>query len=149
MGPADQSPRLYNCQRCGLQVHICRQCDRGNVYCTTGCAPIRRQESLQRAGAHYQRTHRGACRHAARQSQWRARQRKEVTHQGSLAPEGAVTVNAPAVDVTSEPIREPSEPVQALSSPVVAWDPSERPRCSVCRRVLSVFTRLEFLRHWR
>ena len=149
MGPADQSPRLYNCQRCGLQVLLCRQCDRGNVYCTSGCAGIRRSESLQRAGAHYQRTHRGACRHAARQNEWRARQRKEVTHQGSLAHEVAVTVSAPAGDVTSEPIRETSEPVRALSSPLVAWAPSERPRCSVCRRALGVFTRLEFLRRWR
>ena len=86
MGPADHSPRLYNCQRCGLQVHICRQCDRGNLYCTMGCAPIRRRESVQRARARYQRTYRGACRHAARQSEWRARQRKEVTHQGSPEP---------------------------------------------------------------
>jgi hypothetical protein len=24
--------RLYNCRRCAVQVRICAQCDRGNIY---------------------------------------------------------------------------------------------------------------------
>jgi len=34
--------RLYNCERCQVQVRICERCDRGNVYCAGECAKIRR-----------------------------------------------------------------------------------------------------------
>lgn len=90
---SEPSHRLNQCRRCGVQVQICRRCDRGNVYCTTGCAPAARRESLLRAGARYQRSYRGACHHAARQRAWRDRQ--EVTHQGSPAAGTAATVRAP------------------------------------------------------
>ena len=29
--------RLYNCQRCRMQVCICAQCDCGNLYCPGEC----------------------------------------------------------------------------------------------------------------
>ena len=48
--------RLYQCQRCDVQVRICCHCDHGNIYCAGECAQIRRRESLRRAGARYQRT---------------------------------------------------------------------------------------------
>lgn len=47
--------RLYHCQRCGMQVCICAQCDCGNVCCPGECAEFARRESLRRAGARYQR----------------------------------------------------------------------------------------------
>ena len=78
--------RLYNCERCQVQVRICERCDHGNVYCAGGCAKIRRRESLRRAQARYQRSRGGARRHAARQRGWRERERQKpkiVTHQGS------------------------------------------------------------------
>ena len=78
--------RLYNCERCQVQVRICERCDHGNIYCAGECAKIRRRESLRRAQARYQRSRGGARRHAARQRCWRERQRDEpkiVTHQGS------------------------------------------------------------------
>ena len=73
---------VYQCAACGQTVHICRACDRGNRYCAGVCAPQRRRESLRRAAARYQRSRRGATRHAARQSALRARQIQIVTHQG-------------------------------------------------------------------
>jgi hypothetical protein len=45
------------------------------------CA-IRRRESLRRAAVRYQRSRRGADRHAARQKAWRIRRRHKATHQG-------------------------------------------------------------------
>jgi len=74
MAEPEPSHRLYNCARCAALVRICRRCDRGNRYCTAGCAGLRRGESLRRAGRRYQRSRPGACRHAARQARWRARQ---------------------------------------------------------------------------
>jgi len=140
----ETSHRLYNCARCAQQVRICRPCDRGNLYCAGGCARLRRRESLRRAGRRYQLSFRGACHHAARQRAWRARQADKVTHQGSLAVASAVTVSAPAIDSPGEPRHDDIVPVQTRS---LAFEPSPAvPRCSFCRRALSAFTRLGFLR---
>jgi hypothetical protein len=76
----ERTYRLYTCQRCGQLVRICQRCDHGNIYCAGQCARLRRQASIRRAQARYQRTRRGAARHAARQRAYR--QRRKVTHQG-------------------------------------------------------------------
>jgi len=41
--------RLYNCQRCRMQVCICAQCDCGNLYCPGECAELSRRESVRLA----------------------------------------------------------------------------------------------------
>jgi hypothetical protein len=97
MQTSEKTYRLYSCRRCIQQVRICAQCDRGNRYCAGECATIRRRESLRRAGERYQLSHRGACRHAARQSAWRSRQAQKVTHQGSLP--GAIPVIVAAIPI--------------------------------------------------
>ena len=79
----NNTARLYSCQRCNAQVTICRHCDHGNRYCME-CAPIARQEARKRAALRYQDNHQGRLNHAARQSQYRERQRKKVTHKGSI-----------------------------------------------------------------
>jgi hypothetical protein len=135
--------RLYNCARCQLQVRICQRCDHGNVYCAGECASIRRRESLRRAQARYQRSRRGAGRHAARQRQWRERLRQKrtiVTHHGLL-----ITVTQCIVAVSpvtqSQPIdASPEEPKQL---------PKVRPpleRCAFCGATLPDWTRQ---RPWR
>ena len=79
----NNTARLYSCQRCNAQVTICRHCDHGNRYCME-CAPIARQEARKKAALRYQDNHQGRLNHAARQSQYRERQRKKVTHKGSI-----------------------------------------------------------------
>ncbi len=74
--------RLYNCSRCHSQVTICRQCDRGNVYCGQ-CAPLARTETRRRAATRYQASFQGRLNHAARQRRYRERLKQKVTHQGS------------------------------------------------------------------
>ena len=149
-----QSHRLYHCAACGQAVHICRACDRGNVYCAGACAPMRRCDSLRRAAAHYQRSHRGATRHAARQSAWRARQIKEVTHQGSLAVALAVQLPADAIemtrlledgDATHKEIRSGVPGVQAA----LAINAIASLTCGFCRRMLTPWVRMGPLRHAR
>ena len=138
--------RLYSCARCDAQVSLCLRCDRGNRYCLRGCARIRRRESLRRAGARYQRSYPGACRHAARQRAWRARCRQKVTHQGSVA---AGTEAIVALVVTDETLRvacddhrlsESSVPGRTSPRSFPAW------RCSRCAGVLPAFARLGPLR---
>jgi len=131
-GSEEESHRLYCCLHCGVQVRICRRCDRGNVYCVGECAQSRRRECLRRAGARYQCTFAGAVHHAARQRAWRRRRSEEkVTHQGSVVQEPLVTVVSLETDTAIDD--EHSQP--RGTKPVLG------PRCSFCSRPLGRFTR--------
>lgn len=130
MAAAAETYRLYSCARCAQQVQICRRCDRGNVYCSGNCAALCRQASLRRAGARYQQSYRGACRHAARHRAWRARQMHKVTHQGSPAPLAACTVLAIVIALTTH--HAPTHPPPG--------------HCHFCQRALPAFARFGPLR---
>ena len=135
--------RLYNCERCGVQVRICQRCDHGNVYCAGECAGIRRRESQRRSQSRYQRSRRGAGRHAARQRRWRERQQQtqqRVTHQGSpIAVSQCIVAVSPVMQ--SQPAdASPDKPKQVLKV---------RPAldtCAFCGAKLSAWTRQ---RPWR
>ena len=147
MGASGETYRLYNCGRCAQQVRICRYCDRGHQYCAGECARIRRRESLRRAARRYQGSYRGACRHAARQRVWRTRHAK-VTHQGSLAPAGAVIVVSTSIATTQEPhvdIHSVAAP-RGLGRWPVHRHVTARTCCCFCGRVLSRFARIGPLR---
>ena len=132
---SEPSYRLYNCQRCGVQVRICGRCDHGNIYCAGGCARIRRRESRSRAGARYQRTRRGALCHAARQQGWRVR-RQIVTHQGYRGALLCRSVSDHAIRAT-----EPSGADHAAPSRT-GLEPGPSARCAFCCSPLPVWTRL-------
>ena len=165
MKAGEQTYRLYSCARCGEQVRICRDCDRGNRYCAGECAQIRRRESRHRAGERYQLSYRGASRHAARQRTWHSRQAQKVTHQGSLPGAEAAIVAAISTQTTTEGIHvdmasmQPSSPPHRLPYAALRatstraqghWHAQRRARsaqrCSFCWRVLPPFARLGPLR---
>jgi hypothetical protein len=80
---AEETPaRFFLCARCHAQVLICRCCDRGQIYCSGGCAQEARCIRQRAANKRYQASHRGRMRHAARAQRYRARHKK-VTYQGS------------------------------------------------------------------
>ena len=136
MGPlGEPSYRLYNCERCGVQVRICRRCDHGQIYCAAECAKRRRRESVRRAGARYQRTRRGALCHARRQRRWRLR-RQEVTHQGYRGALGCAKVLSVAL---SAEIRPDAPPIAPTIDPKPA---AASTRCAFCGAPLPVWTRL-------
>ena len=145
MRTGEHSYRLYSCRCCARQVRICRRCDRGNQYCAGDCARIRRCESLRRAGARYQSGYRGACRHAARQRVWRARQIQKVTHQGSVEPVVAAIVTA---TVITPPPNDADPAVTRFDRAlrVVGGGGARRVRCCFCGRGLPRFVRLGPLR---
>jgi hypothetical protein len=149
--------RLYSCARCAEQVRICRDCDRGNRHCAGECARVCRGESLLRAGERYQRSYRGACRHAARQSAWRTRQSQKVTHQGSLAV--ALTGTVALLSIPIEPrdaeditvVEPPSAPDGCAALDRTDMQRGVHPhahrrmallgRCNFCERALPHFAR--------
>jgi hypothetical protein len=79
----EHSARIFNCARCHRQVIICSCCDRGNIYCSSECSLVSRQESVRAAGKRYQKTYRGKLHHAERQKRYRKQKIIKVTHQGS------------------------------------------------------------------
>ena len=113
--------RSYQCARCLCAVVICSRCDRGNRYCSGGCAEQARRDSMRRATARYQRTRRGRFSHAARQQRYRARQRQKVTHQGSAHP----ALDAPLL----------LKPAGGGNEDAAAWH--ERERCAFCAAPLA------------
>ena len=155
MKASEKSYRLYNCERCAQQVRICRHCDRGNRYCAGECAGLRRRESLLRAGRRYQRSYRGACAHAARQSAWRERQAQEVTHHGSISSAISVTVANNSTQTTTpgthgdiaslEPQAHSSFAHRHLHAAGHAHGRAVS-SCSFCWRALPAFARLGALR---
>ena len=160
MGASEKSYRLYSCGRCAEQVRICSDCDRGNQYCASECARIRRRESRHRAGKRYQLSYRGALRHAARQLAWRSRQAPKVTHQGSLAGADLVIVAAISTQSTTEATHvdmasmQPPVPPHRMPHAVLSARPmrahgrwhaqcmARSQRCSFCWRALPPFARL-------
>jgi hypothetical protein len=158
MKASEKSYRLYSCARCAKQVRICLDCDHGNRYCAQECAQIRRRESLRRAAECYQLGYRGACRHAARQARWRARQAQEVTHQGSLPTAVALIVRS--ISTTTEGTHadiafvEPQPHAtghelaerRAHARWPVPYTVPAAPRCCFCGCLLSHFARLGPLR---
>lgn len=104
---AQGAARLLMCARCGLQVLLCRRCDRGQRYCSQACSAASRRES-QRAAAHrYQRTEGGRSAHAARTRRWRSARLGEqaddprVTHQGGCDEPTGMDAAASAQTVQS------------------------------------------------
>jgi hypothetical protein len=139
------SYRLYNCRRCAAQVRICRNCDRGNLYCAGECAQISRLESVRRAGARYQRTCRGARCHAERQRRLRTRLVHKVTHQGCRVDERASTV------CTSTMPHELTDASSELLTPTAVSSQAQAPvpasHCAFCGQRLSAWARL-YLWRW-
>jgi hypothetical protein len=125
--------RLYNCQRCGVQVRICHRCDHGNIYCAGECSLIRRRESLRRAQARYQHSRRGALRHAARQRAWRQRREQTVTYQGC-----ARGVSCGSVPDHPIAVSEPTD----VNCPDADFVPELLSQCAFCRAPLPAWTRM-------
>ena len=125
--------RLFQCARCCCQVVVCRHCDRGQIYCGSGCAGQARHQTLRKAGKRYQKTRRGQEKHAARMGHMRAR-RKIVTHHGSPPPPAGDLLAAGAM-ATSHDDASPAEPPRRATT-----------HCHWCGRPCLLAFRSGFLR---
>ena len=80
-GHEHDSARLFNCGLCHALTAICCCCDRGHGYCSEACSAAARGEAQRASNARYERSRKGARKHAARQARYRAKKSK-VTEQG-------------------------------------------------------------------
>ncbi len=169
----DEPARRFLCARCRAPALVCSHCDRGQIYCATGCAQVVRQQSQRDAGRRYQSSLRGRFKHAARTRRWRERQAlltapvarsamaspQSVTHQGSPLPASdAVLVAVPAsaattaVTAASAP---PAQPCKTIATSNTSSSAATLPltssawRCHWCRTPCPARVRLDFLRHSR
>lgn len=167
----DGAARRFLCARCRAPTLVCSHCDRGQIYCTAGCAAAVRQQSQRDAGRRYQCSRSGRFKHAARTRRWRERQAlsavlvarseiatpQSVTHQGSPlpacdavlaipSPMPAAATPAPASTAQScTAITTSSASSPAATLPVTPW----AWRCHWCHMPCVARVRLDFLRHSR
>jgi hypothetical protein len=169
----DEAARRFLCARCRAPSLVCSRCDRGQIYCATGCAAVARLQSQRDAGRRYQCSRPGRFMHAARTQRWRERQAllavppagsalatpQSVTHQGSpsLASDAVLIAVPTPVTVAAAPAASapPDQPCMTLttgsaSTPAATLPPSSSAwRCHWCHRPCSARVRLDFLRHSR
>lgn len=127
--------RLFSCPLCHALVAICSPCDRGQVYCGTGCSTTARSRSQCESGQRYQATERGRRLHAARQARYLIRREAKMTHQGSPVVPVSSTLSAPALEAPFRPRGWVTGPEWVL--------------CSVCGSACRPFGRRSFLRRRR
>jgi hypothetical protein len=134
---AEETPaRFFLCARCRAQVLICRCCDRGQIYCSGGCAQEARRSGRRAANKRYQASYRGRMHHAARAQRYRAR-KKKVTDQGMPQQPSDALVTEGWAGIASKP-RIPECVLRAS-----AW------QCHWCGCRCPAFVRQEFLPHRR
>jgi len=126
------SCRLFLCGRCRSQVLVCRDCDRGQIYCFGTCAQDARRENQREARRRYQATPRGRAMHAARSRRYRARGQCVTDHSPANEQKAGPLLELEVGEALSEPSRSRKSPLQ--------W------RCHHCRRSTSEFVRLSPLR---
>ena len=166
--------RRFLCARCCAPVLVCSHCDRGQIYCASGCAAAARGERQRDAAQRYQHSRRGRFKHAARTQRWRERRAalaslaatspaQSVTHQGCPpAASAAVLVAKPSLmpgapGLSTQPcmnFNATSATSTASTSTPDSGDPVLTPTtappvwlCPWCRTVCAPRVRLGFLRY--
>lgn len=137
------APRLFKCALCRRETTIDRECDRGNRYCSEGCAAVVRREQVRQAGRRYQLSEQGRLRHQERQRQYRQRR-----IQAESAVGAAVAVPEVLLPVAlSNQIDGRIDSLCQAGGPTL---PGDR-RCNFCGAECSAFSRLDSLRSrkWR
>ena len=94
--PVQETIRRFLCARCRVAAHVCIACDRGQRYCSDGCALAARRRSQRESDQRYQSGERGRLKHAERARRYRQRR-------GSVTEQGAVESPEPDLCSTSAP----------------------------------------------
>ena len=163
----DEPARRFLCARGRAPALVCSHCDRGQIYCATGCAAVARQQSQRDAGRRYQSSLRGRFRHAARTRRWRERQAllavpvdrsemaapQSVTHQGSPAPawDAVLSVPSPMPAAVTPALASTAQSCTTITSTSASSPAATLPawRCHWCHTPCAARVRLDFLRHSR
>ena len=135
-----RSARLFLCARCRVQVVLCRQCDRGQIYCGPECSAQSRSERCREARQRYAQGRAGRHGNAARQHRFRQRQRAAHNNQDEIVTDQGSAPALPVATLAPDPVRTGVNPVSA------AMCRSAHHRCSRCAAHCSALLRQGFLR---
>jgi hypothetical protein len=94
--------RRFLCAGCRVVAYICTACDRGQRYCSDGCARGARRRSQRESDRRYQCSERGRLKHADRARRYRQRRRSVTEHSGVVSLEQDVRSTS-ATDEESAP----------------------------------------------
>lgn len=128
-----ESIRRFLCAGCRVEVYICTHCDRGQCYCTDGCARAARRRSQREANRRHQSSLGGRLRHAERARRYRSR-RKNVTDHGSLPIAAHGELDMSAAEAKSRPSAVQSKPNDPAALTTADRSDAGSVRCSFCCR---------------
>ena len=143
------SYREFECGYCSNEIHICRCCDDGQVYCPDGeCAARARELKVPGYKADYQQTRKGKKAHAARQMRYRNRQELALivgtqvvtdhpsrsSHSSSMVP----GIETEEIEDDASPV-EPSSTRSEHRAPLTRSTNADLVRCDVCGRFCRPF----------
>lgn len=154
--------RRARCVLCTQLFQICRNCDRGNVYCTAACSALGRAASVRRAKKRERASACGRLNHRDHSRAHRRRASRRVGDQGSINL--AIEVNVIGSDAEASAAVAASycalpNTIETASSPQKALSPTShmdiqsgaRPalRCAFCQRCVHWERRRSGLRRRR
>jgi hypothetical protein len=96
--PVRETIRRFLCAGCRVVAYVCTACDRGQRYCSDGCARGARRRSQRESDRRYQNSERGRLKHAERARRYRQRCRSVTEHSAVVSLEQDV----PTTSATSE-----------------------------------------------
>jgi hypothetical protein len=124
--------RRFLCACCGAAAFICTTCDRGQRYCSVGCACSARRQAQRGSDRRYQSSWRGSLKHAERARRYRQRQRGVTEHSSVASPACDVRSTSATSDVPES--AEEAATTLADGSTTDKIKHSQRLQCHYCHR---------------
>src|SRR5450631_397242 len=132
--PVQETIRRFLCAGCRVVAYLCTACDRGQRYCSDGCARAARRRSQRECDRRYQSSERGRLKHAERARRYRQRCRSVTEHSSVVSLEQDVC----STSATSK-MSTPSSAQETATTPASESSTDEKAHlgqvnCHFCRR---------------
>jgi hypothetical protein len=99
--PVQETIRRFLCAGCRVVAYLCTACDRGQRYCSDGCARGARRRSQRESDRRYQGSERGRLKHAERARRYRQRCRSVTEHSAVVSLEQDVRSTSATSEVST------------------------------------------------
>jgi hypothetical protein len=133
--------RRFLCVGCRVAVFLCTACDRGQRYCSVGCARSARCQSQRESDRRYQSSQRGRLKHAERTRRYRQRCRSVTEHSSALSPAHDVRRTIPTRGVSPAASDEKTATTLASAATTDENGSSRQIKCHFCRRCCDPWVR--------